>query len=89
MGKIIVTIERGQNHYAAWANEIPDIYAAGDSIDDVKNDVRSAIRIYKKNNRIIPAELEGDIDIEWTFDVQSFMEYISGTFSKRALSRRR
>jgi predicted RNase H-like HicB family nuclease len=87
MGKITVTIERGQDHYAAWANEIPGIYAAGETIDAVKNDVQNAIRIYKKNNSNIPEELKGNIDIKWNFDVESFMEYISGTFSKRALSR--
>lgn len=87
MGKITVTIERGQDHYAAWANEIPGIYAAGDTIDEVKSDVQNAIRIYKKHNNVVPDELNGDIDIEWIFDVESFMEYISGTFSKAALSR--
>ena len=87
MGKITVTIERGQDHYAAWANEIPGIYAAGETIDAVKNDVQNAIRIYKKNKSNIPEELKGNIDIKWNFDVESFMEYISGTFSKRALSR--
>ena len=87
MGKLTIIIERGKDQYAAWADTVPGIYAAGDTIDEVKNDVLNAIRIYKKNNSNIAEELKGDVEIEWTFDIESFMEYISGTFTKAALSR--
>ncbi len=32
-------------------------------------------------------ELQGDMDIEWHFDVQSFLQYYSGIFTKAALER--
>ena len=32
-------------------------------------------------------ELQGDMEIEWVFDVQSFLQYYSGIFTKAALER--
>lgn len=46
-----------------------------------------AIELYKKYNDNIPSELQGDIEIEWTFDVQSFLRYYNDIFSKAALER--
>ena len=47
----------------------------------------AAVELYKKYNDEIPAELQGDMDIEWFFDVQSFLQYYSGIFTKAALER--
>ena len=87
MAILTITIERGTDHYGAWAEEIPGIYAAGDTVKDVKDDILRAIEIYKKNNIFIPNELSDDIEIQWNFDTSSFLGYINGTFTKAALER--
>lgn len=87
MGKINVTIEKGADLFGAWADSIPGIYGEGETVKETKESILSAIALYKEYNDKIPSELEGDVEIEWHFDVQSFLQYFSGIFTKAALER--
>lgn len=89
MAKIYVTIEKGPDLFSAWADNVPGIYGEGESVKEVKDDILKAISLYKEHNKEenIPEELKGDYDIEWHFDVQSFLQYYSGIFTKAALER--
>jgi predicted RNase H-like HicB family nuclease len=87
MGKIHVTIEKGTEMYGAWAENVPGIYGDGESVQETKDSILEAIALYKKYNDIIPDELQGDIDIEWHFDAQSFLQYYSTIFTNSALER--
>ena len=87
MGKIIVTIEKGTDLFSAWAENVPGIYGEGVTVKEAKENILEAIKIYKKHNDTIPTELQGNVDIEWIFDVQSFLQYYSGIFTKAALER--
>ena len=84
-----VTIEKGADLFSAWAENIPGIYGEGESVKEVKEDILKAIALFKEHNdeKNIPEELKGDYDIEWHFDVQSFLQYYSGIFTKAALER--
>lgn len=87
MGKIKVTIEKGTDLFGAWAENVPGIYGEGSTVQETKDSILTAIELYKKYNDEIPVELQGDMDIEWVFDVQSFLQYYSGIFTKAALER--
>lgn len=87
MGKIKVIIEKGTELFGAWAENIPGIYGDGNTVQETKDSILAAIELYKKYNNEIPAELQGDMEIEWIFDVQSFLQYYSGIFTKAALER--
>lgn len=87
MGKIKVIIEKGTDLFGAWAENIPGIYGDGNTVQETKDSILAAIELYKKYNNEIPAELQGDMEIEWIFDVQSFLQYYSGIFTKAALER--
>ena len=90
MDKIVkVTIEKGPDLFSAWADDIPGIYGEGESVKDVKDDILRAVELYKANNeeKNIPEVLKGDVQFEWHFDVQSFLVYYSGIFTKAALER--
>ncbi len=65
MGKIKVTIEKGPELFDAWTDDVPGIYGTGNTINEVKQSILDAIVIYKSNNSIIPAELEGEIEIDY------------------------
>ena len=52
-----------------------------------KENLLASIELYKKHNSTVPKELQGEISVEWTFDVQSFLQYYSGIFTKAALER--
>ena len=89
MFTINVTIEKAADLFSAWAENIPGIYGEGESVKEVKEDILKAIALFKEHNdeKNIPEELKGDYNIEWHFDVQSFLQYYSGIFTKAALER--
>jgi predicted RNase H-like HicB family nuclease len=86
MGKIKVTIEKGAELFGAWA-DVPGIYGEGETVQETKESIMSAIELYKKYNDVLPEQLQGDVEVEWTFDVQSFLHYYNGIFSKSALEK--
>ena len=83
MGKIIMMIERSKDYFDAYSDNCDGIFAAGSSIDDVKADAEKAIRLIKENlpESQWPDEIKGDYEIEWKFDVASFLEYYSSFMS--------
>ena len=89
MFTINVTIEKGADLFSAWAENIPGIYGEGESVKELKEDIQKAIALFKEQNdeKNIPEGLKGDYNIEWHFDVQSFLQYYSGIFTKAALER--
>jgi len=85
--KITITIEKGIDLYGAWIDEIPGIYGAGGTINDVKADILGAIELYKENNSVVPEILNQDYQIVWKFDTASFLNYISKVFTKAGIER--
>ena len=83
MEKIIMVIGKSEDYYGAASDNCEGIYAAGESIEAVKADTYEAIRLIKKNlpEDRWPAQIKGEFEIEWKFDVPSFLEYYSGFMS--------
>ena len=88
-GKLIISISASADSFGAYAENCKGIYAAGDTVKEVKEDVEEAIRIYRE---ITPeSEWERPIaegwPIEWRYDAQSLLKYYQGIFSNAALER--
>lgn len=88
-GKLIICISASADSFGAYAGNCKGIYAAGDTVREVKEDVEEAIRIYRE---ITPeSEWERPIaegwPIEWRYDAQSLLKYYQGIFSNAALER--
>lgn len=68
-----------KDHFGAYSENCDGIYAAGDSLEDVKADTYRAIDAIKRNlpPERWPSQIKGDFTIEWHFDVPSFLEYYS------------
>lgn len=79
MEKIVMIIEKSKDHFGAYSDNCDGIYAAGNSIEEVKADTLEAIRLLKANlpEERWPEQIKGDFEIEWKFDVPSFLEYYS------------
>lgn len=89
MKVINVIIEKSSDHYSAYAENIDGIYGAGDSIEEVKSSIHDGIESilnYFKPEQI-PAELKGEYELTYSYDVQSFLEYYDHILSRAALSR--
>lgn len=76
-------IEKSKDFFDAYSDNCDGIYAAGDSIEAVKADAEEAIRLIKKNlpEDRWPTQIKGEYEIEWKFDVPSFLEYYSSFMS--------
>lgn len=87
--KLIINISASKDSFGAFAENCTGLYAQGDSVRELKQDVYDAIEIYKE---ITPeAEWAEPIrdgwPIEWHYDMQSLLLYYQGVFTNAALER--
>lgn len=78
-----MNISASKDMFGAFSENCEGIYAAGDTIEETKADTYEAIRLIKKNlpEERWPERIKGDYEIEWKFDVPSFLEYCSSFIS--------
>lgn len=78
-----MNISASKDMFGAFSENCEGIYAAGDTIEETKADTYEAIRLIKKNlpEERWPEQIKGDYEIEWKFDVPSFLEYYSSFIS--------
>lgn len=78
-----MNISASKDMFGAFSENCEGIYAAGDSIEATKADTYEAIRLIKKNlpEERWPEQIKGEFEIEWHFDVPSFLEYYGGIIS--------
>ncbi len=60
MQTIKVIIERNKDMYSSYADNIEGIYGGGDTVEEAKQSILTAIELYKKYNKDIPAILKGE-----------------------------
>ena len=67
----------------AYSDNCEGIFAEGESIEEVKSDTFKAIEEIKRNLPVErwPEQIKGDFEIEWKFDVPSFLDYYSNFIS--------
>ena len=84
-----MTIEKTSDFYSAYSENCDGIYAAGESIADVKSDTEEAVRLIKKNlpEDQWPDAIKGDYEIVYKLDPVSFLKYYSGFLSLSGLGK--
>lgn len=88
MEKLIIQIGASSNHFGAYAENCPGIYGAGDTVQEAKASVLEGLRLFIEHNQgQLPDILRGEYEIEYCFDIPSFLNYYSGIFTKPALER--
>ncbi len=82
-------IEKSKDFFDAYSDNCDGIYAAGEDVDAVKADTMEAIRLIKKElpEERWPEQIKGDFEIEWRFDVPSFLEYYGKYLSLAGMER--
>lgn len=91
MKTLTVIIERTENNYSAYLQEVDGIVATGRSVEDIKAGIIESINVLledcKEFGGIIPPELSGDYSLVFKMDVKSLLEFYSGIFTKAGLER--
>ncbi len=91
MKKINAILEAGKDGYGVWFEEIPNVFAFGETIELAQEDAFSVIshfveflNDYKKP---IPKILQGEYEIEFRFDTVALLAHLDGVITKAALSK--
>ena len=82
-------VEKSKDFFDAYSDNCDGIYASGESMEAVKSDALEAIRLIKKNlpEDRWPEQIKGEFEIEWKFDVPSFLEYYGDYLSLSGMER--
>ena len=78
-----MVISASKDSFGAYSENCEGIFAAGDTLEEAKADTYEAIRLIKKNlpEERCPDQIKVEFEIEWKFDVPSFLEYYSSFIS--------
>jgi len=88
METLKIIIEKSSDYYDAYAENCDGIYGAGNTVEDAKQNVMEGLNLYiKYHEENLPKILQGEYNIEYHFDVPSFLKYYSTVFTKSALQR--
>jgi predicted RNase H-like HicB family nuclease len=82
--KIKIIIERTDNSFTSYAENVPGIYGHGDTIEDAKQSALKGIDLLKKYSRTetIPSVLRGDYKIVFKMDRDSLFDYFRKLFTE-------
>lgn len=91
MKPLTVIIEKTENNYSAYLQEVDGIIATGKNVEEIKAGIINSINVLtedcKEFGGVIPAELEGDYELSFKMDVKSLLQFYSGIFTKAGLER--
>lgn len=89
MNQIRIIIEKTEDHFNAYAENVEGIYAAGDTVAEVKQSVEDAIRLLIKYNDAekIPSVLKKKYDLVYKFDMQSLLSYFKKILTNSGLEK--
>jgi len=86
---IKIIIERSDDSYSAYAENVPGVYGQGNTVDEAKQSALTAIDLLKKYNaeENIPGILKKEYEITFKFDAESFLNFYRRIFTNAALER--
>lgn len=87
--KLIINVCASSDSFGAYAENCDGIYAAGDSVREVREDVLVAIEILKEEwpESEWPTPIKEGWPIVWKYDTASLLRYYQGVISNAALQR--
>ncbi|MEL7586938.1 MAG: type II toxin-antitoxin system HicB family antitoxin [Prolixibacteraceae bacterium] len=90
MNKITAIVEKTDTGYSAYLPDVPGVATAADTYSELRENVQGAINLYVETaneyKEEIPDILKSEYIIEFKFDIQPFMEWMSKVMSQRGLS---
>lgn len=91
MNILNVVIERADDNYAAYIKEVDGITATGASIAEIKEQLKEAIDVFVdacgELQCEVPEVLQGEYELEFHMDVQTFLQFYAKILTKSGLER--
>jgi predicted RNase H-like HicB family nuclease len=75
--------------FSAYAENVEGVYGGGETVEEARQSILDAIRLLKEHNKKqhVPAILQGDYELVYKFDVESFLNYYRKIFTKSGLEK--
>lgn len=91
MKTLTVIIERTENNYSAYLQEVDGIVATGKSVEEIKKCIIDSINVLidecNEFGDTIPEALKGEYCLAFKMDVKSLLDFYSKIFTKAGLER--
>lgn len=91
MRNLTVIIERTENNYSAYIQEVDGIFATGNSVQEIKQGIIDSISVLvedcKEFGGEIPRELQGEYILTFKMDTCSLLQFYEKIFTKAGLER--
>ena len=89
MKTLIITVGASSDHFGAYAENCSGIYGAGDTAEEAKLNALKGLKLFvdSRDKKDLPAILQGEYNIVYKYDTQSFLNYYNKIFSNVALER--
>ncbi|OKL42095.1 type II toxin-antitoxin system HicB family antitoxin [Pontibacter flavimaris] len=89
MKQVRIIIEKTDDLYSAYAENVEGVYGGGETVAEAKQSVVDAIRLLKQYNAEegVPAVLKGEYELVYRFDTVSLLNYYKGIITNAALER--
>jgi predicted RNase H-like HicB family nuclease len=89
MKTITIIVERSEDFFGAYAENVEGIYGGGNTIEEVKQSILEAIELLKEYNKDenVPSILKGEYELVYKYDTESFLKYYKGILTNSAISR--
>ena len=91
MKTLTVIIERTDNNYSAYLQEVDGIVATGKSVEEIKKCIIDSINVLidecNEFGDAIPEALKGEYCLAFKMDVKSLLDFYSKIFTKAGLER--
>jgi len=89
--RIMVVLEKTENGYSAYIPDLPGCISTGETISDVRNNIRDAVDFHLEGIQIenlpIPEKYDREFDLSFKMDIASLFEWFSGILTKSGVSR--
>lgn len=91
MKTINAVLEKSIDGYGVWFNQVPNVFAFGETVENAKQDAYTALNFYvtclNEENKKIPNILQNDWELTFQYDTMALLNYYQGIFTKSALSK--
>jgi predicted RNase H-like HicB family nuclease len=90
MEKLVVIVEKTGTGYSAYVPDIPGIVTAAETFDELSENVKELLKLFVETaaeyDDPLPDILKVEYKVEYKFDIQAFLTWMSKVMSQRGLS---
>lgn len=91
MNKIVVIIEKSKSGFSAYLPDLQGCVSSSKTIDELKLNISEAIKFHlegiAEDGLPIPEIFKGEYLLQYSFDLETFLNYYNHIFTRRALSK--